>query len=863
MYTCKKCKKETKAWTGKCPACGAYQSLQAGSAGRRAMLDSGVPKTMKEVVNEDVHRIFTGTREFDRVLGNGMVQGSVILIGGNPGQGKMQPLTSKVLTPGGWSTMGQMVVGAQVIGADGKPTRVVAVHPNGVRDVYKVRLSDGGETLCGSEHLWQTRTRNQRVNRSAGSVKTTKQLIETLKLEGGRLNHSIPYAEPARFSAKAPLPLQPYVMGMYLADGSKCGANVIFSKPEKDVIDKVERNLPTSDRLAPTSLKNPSDDWRVQQKERVRPKTQTATALEFLGLSGKDAFGKFIPEIYKLASVPDRIELLRGLLDGDGHIAVTASRTTIEYSSSSTKLASDVSELVWGLGGRATTTKRTTKFTNTKGKKVCGAPSYRVLISFPESGGIIPVSSAKHTERYSGITRIKERYIESIEPAGQMECQCITVDNPDGLYVTDDFIVTHNSTLCLQVGCELADALEDPCKVLYVSGEETPSQVRQRGSRIAPEMSSLILCNETEVKKIQKHVMDLDPDILIIDSIQTMRAPGMEEARAGTVSQVQESTAYLTGLCKARGITAILVGHVNKDGDIAGPKTLEHLVDVVLNFGAERSSDIRVLSALKNRFGATSEVGVFRMTKDGLASVDDPTEHILRGKKAGAGSVLSAVMMTAGAGAGSRAMIVEIQCLITPTKSSSPKRVIEGYDRTRLEMVLAIMGKYTEFKDIGQNDIYINLGGGFENVEQHALDLPVVLAMISDHIQKPLVVGCIAWGELGLSGEVRPEERTDKRISMCDAMKIKKERRIYSDTTKSISLRDALVLAGLVLPAIGEGQEAGISTNVKAATLLGEDIASALATQNSHGPRAERGAAIENGDAAPNVGEQVDAPAGT
>jgi len=282
---------------------------------------------------------------------------------------------------------------------------------------------------------------------------------------------------------------------------------------------------------------------------------------------------------------------------------------------------------------------------------------------------------------------------------------------------------------------------------------------------------------------------------------------------------------------------------------------------VVLNFGAERSSDIRVLSALKNRFGATSEVGVFRMTKDGLASVDDPTEHILRGKKAGPGSVLSAVMMTAGAGAGSRAMIVEIQCLISPTKSSSPKRVIEGYDRTRLEMVLAIMGKYTEFKDIGQNDIYINLGGGFEHVEQHALDLPVVLAMISDHIQKPLVVGCIAWGELGLSGEVRPEERTDKRISMCDAMKIKKERRIYSDTQNSISLRDALVMAGLVLPAIGDGQEASVGHNVQAATLLGEDITGALIAQNSHRPRTESGPTVEENNPSKGEGEQVDTSA--
>ena len=442
MYTCKKCNHEVKKWVGQCPACTAYQSLQAGTKGRRAMLDAGVPKKMKEVVHDDVHRIITGTREFDRVLGGGMVQGSIILIGGNPGKGK--------------------------------------------------------------------------------------------------------------------------------------------------------------------------------------------------------------------------------------------------------------------------------------------------------------------------------------------------------------------STLCLQIGCELADALEDPCKVLYISGEETPSQVKQRGQRIAPEMSSLILCNETELDKIRKHILDIDPDILIIDSIQTMRAPGLEDSRPGGIVQIQESTSFITGLCKARGVTAIIVGHVNKDGDIAGPKTLEHLVDVVLNFDAERSSDIRVLSALKNRFGATSEVGVFRMTKDGLSSVDDPSAHIMRGKKAGPGSVLASVMMKAGAGAGSRSMIVEIQCLVSPSRSNSPRRVIEGYDRTRLEMCLAILGKHTDFGDIAACDIYVNLAGGFENIEQKALDLPVMLGLVSTHLNKALLPGVIAWGELGLTGEVRPEDSTDKRVSMCDAMKIKKERRLYSDDDTVITLGEALERSGLV-----------------------------------------------------------------
>lgn len=753
---------------------------------------SGPPTKMQDISEEKVHRILTGTREFDRVLGKGLAQGSIILIGGEPGKGKSLENNEPVLTPHGWVPIGKLKKGDLVIGAEGWATVVIGVYPQGNLPTYEVKTSDGGAVLCSKDHLWSTRTRKQRLKGESPSVRTTEEIAKTLHRSDKGLNHSIPFAKPARFNAEKPLKLHPYLLGVYLADGC-CGESnpsPLFTNPEADVVERIIATLPEGDVLVSA---RPDLTWRVKRKTRNNQKCETSVLLRELGLFDKDSFHKFIPEEYLRASIDQRKQLLQGILDGDGHVKDVG--TNIEYTTVSKQLAGGVVELVRSLGGRTTEATRKTRFTTTKGKKKFGAKSWRIQISFANE--ILPVSSKKHLSRYKRVVRLKERFIKSVKPVGNKPCTCIRVAATDGLFITRDYLVTHNSTLALQVGCELADALEDPCKVLYQSGEETPAQIRQRGDRIAPKMSNIMLYNETELEKTKQHVLEFNPDIWIIDSIQTMRAPGMEEVRSGTVTQVQESTAFITGISKARDITTIIIGHVNKDGDIAGPKTLEHLVDTVLNFDAERSSDIRVLSALKNRYGPTSEVGVFRMGPDGLVSVDNPSEHILRGKKAGPGSALTAAMMKAGAGAGSRATILEVQCLVSPSRSNSPKRVIEGYDRNRLEMVLAVLGKHTDFGALASNDLYINLGGGYK-VEENALDTPVMLALVSDFLRKPLLPGCVAWGEIGLTGEIRPEESTDKRLAICDAMKIKVERRLFSDSDNRLSIGEALRMAGMV-----------------------------------------------------------------
>ena len=355
------------------------------------------------------------------------------------------------------------------------------------------------------------------------------------------------------------------------------------------------------------------------------------------------------------------------------------------------------------------------------------------------------------------------------------------------------------STLALQVGCALSDAAFDPCRVLYVSGEETESQIKQRADRIALEKpKNMILVSEVDIEKIEEHVRKYDPDVMFIDSIQTLR---YGEGRAGSVTVVQDVTAMLVNITKSRSMTTVIIGHVNSDGDIAGPKALEHLVDTVLTFDEERSSEIRTLRCLKNRFGSTTEVGIFRMHKGGLSSVDDPSEHLLRGKRGAPGSSLACAMIRPGKGNGSRAMLVEVQALYG-APSRSPKLVVSGYSKTRLDMILAIMENRTEmFGPQGDDpehdirltgmDLYLNVAGGFD-VEESALDLPVAMAIASARMNVPLLPGTVSWGELGLTGEVRPEGAFEERVKVCTALGFKNV--VASEMgEKIITINDALL----------------------------------------------------------------------
>ena len=351
------------------------------------------------------------------------------------------------------------------------------------------------------------------------------------------------------------------------------------------------------------------------------------------------------------------------------------------------------------------------------------------------------------------------------------------------------------STLLLQVGCELAEAEIDPCKVLYISGEETPKQVRERAERImmiddkAVPLTKMWFMASQMLDEIEKRVLDIDPDVLIIDSLQTMKLPG----DAGAMGQMENCTRFLQHLTKARGLTTFIVSHVNKEGGLAGPKQVEHLVDVVLSFDSERGSEIRTLRALKNRFGNTEEVGIFRMTADGLKSVDNPAEFLIRGKEGVAGSCLAALMLKPGGqGPGKRAVLFETQALLAPAAGKSGARVSQGYDPKRLNMLLAILAAHTPYTDLGSFDVYVNVTPADLAVEESSLDLPVALALVSSRIGKAIPKDVVAWGEMGLTGEIRPNDygALTRKLGIVKIMKLTMP--MYSTREAILSIDDAL-----------------------------------------------------------------------
>lgn len=363
-----------------------------------------------------------------------------------PGSGKAQPLDAKVLTPTGFVAMGDIRVGDCVIDSDGKATKVIGVFPQGVKSVYRVSFNDGTSTECCADHLWYGQSRDDRctnVYRDSQRYRVfdTKTMMQNVRVENGRrLNYSVDYVEPIDFDEKV-LPLHPYVLGILLGDGSLISAPR-FTNSEQSIVDKVARLVPQGD----VSVKYSADrkNWSIR-KDIASPnrhiRSVTHTALESFGLMGAGSEDKFIPEQYLLGSVEQRTELLRGLLDTDGYVG----KSCIEYSTVSPRLRDGVVFLVRSLGGYATYKEKQGKYKK-DGKTIYTKMSYRVIIQF-SADGIVPVSSDKHLSKY-GVKRSKiKKFVESIERVRKCECQCIMVDSPTHMYVTDDFICTHNTTL--------------------------------------------------------------------------------------------------------------------------------------------------------------------------------------------------------------------------------------------------------------------------------------------------------------------------------------------------------------------------------------------------------------------------------
>lgn len=334
------------------------------------------------------------------------------------------------------------------------------------------------------------------------------------------------------------------------------------------------------------------------------------------------------------------------------------------------------------------------------------------------------------------------------------------------------------STLILQI----CDKIKVDGKVLYVSGEESAEQVKIRADRLNVKNDNLLFLSETDIGNVEEEIVNMNPSLVIIDSIQTMYSDEITSA-PGSVSQVREITSKIMRMCKENGITTILIGHVTKDGNIAGPRVLEHMVDTVLYLEGERYFSYRVLRGVKNRFGSTNEIGMFEMQNEGLVEIDNPSSVLISERKENAaGSVIVASME------GTRPLLVEFQALTAQSVFGLPRRTANGIDYNRLTLLIAVLEKKSGLM-LSNQDIYLNVVGGLK-VNEPAVDLGIVLSAASSFKNIPIAKDVVAIGEVGLTGEVRSVNLIEKRLKEAEKLGFKtciipeSNKKVLKDTYK-------------------------------------------------------------------------------
>jgi len=315
------------------------------------------------------------------------------------------------------------------------------------------------------------------------------------------------------------------------------------------------------------------------------------------------------------------------------------------------------------------------------------------------------------------------------------------------------------STLMLQI------ALQLPYKTLYVSGEESAQQIKMRAERIHPGSENCYILTETKTQNIFSQIAELNPDIVVIDSIQTLHTDYIESS-PGSISQIRETTTELIKFAKETNTPVILIGHITKDGNIAGPKILEHMVDTVLQFEGDRNHVYRILRSQKNRFGSTNELGIYEMQGNGLREVSNPSEILIsKNEEDLSGTAISATLE------GMRPLMIEIQALVSTAVYGTPQRSATGYNAKRLNMLLAVLEKRAGFK-LGAKDVFLNVTGGI-TVDDPAIDLAVVAAVLSSNIDISIDKSMCFAAEIGLAGEVRPVTRVEQRITEAEKLGFK------------------------------------------------------------------------------------------
>ncbi len=316
------------------------------------------------------------------------------------------------------------------------------------------------------------------------------------------------------------------------------------------------------------------------------------------------------------------------------------------------------------------------------------------------------------------------------------------------------------STLILQTVLKLSDR-----RVLYVSGEESAHQLKMRADRLlagSDMAENLIVFCDTSLENIFAEVEEVGPQLLVVDSIQTIATTDVDSS-AGSITQVRECAAALLHFAKKTGVPVVLIGHINKDGNISGPKVLEHIVDTVIQFEGDQHYMYRILRSIKNRFGSTSEVGIYEMRQDGLRQVSNPSELLLNQDHEGLSGVAIAATIE-----GIRPFLVETQALVSSAAYGTPQRSATGFDQRRLNMLLAVLEKRVGFR-LMQKDVFLNIAGGLR-VTDPAMDLSVIAAVLSSNVDEPIPAGWCMTGEVGLSGEVRPVSRIEQRIAEAEKL---------------------------------------------------------------------------------------------
>jgi DNA repair protein RadA/Sms len=316
------------------------------------------------------------------------------------------------------------------------------------------------------------------------------------------------------------------------------------------------------------------------------------------------------------------------------------------------------------------------------------------------------------------------------------------------------------STLALQIALNLKNHT-----TLYISGEESAQQIKLRGNRLNSDNDRCLIVSETSMENIFSHIKNTKPDVLVIDSIQTLGTQIIDSA-PGSISQIRECTAQLLRYAKESSVPVLLIGHITKDGNLAGPKILEHIVDTVLQFEGDQNHMYRILRATKNRFGSTSEMGIYEMRSDGLREVDNPSELLLSSNDESLSGVAISASME-----GMRPFLIEVQALVSTAAYGTPQRSSTGFDLRRLNMLLAVLEKRAGFR-IGTKDVFLNIAGGIK-VSDPAIDLAVIIAVLSSSMDISLPKEVCFAGEIGLSSEIRSVNRIDQRISEAEKLGFK------------------------------------------------------------------------------------------